>query len=246
MRSAPTGITQEHENCAMRRGLCNQANAMLHGGNQTPPRPRINHSQAACRFMDSPFWFQPRRNASVAQHQPGVVPCRQGNQVRMTEYIIGKIALNCGKRHRTHRKQVRMLSLHVSCAVFQMKENSEKRKSAHSPPPQAVLSGRSRHQAGDSTLVVGYRDALTRPRACPQNILFPFPPPHASTSSFKPHLGESGWRVAPGQSAPFHSSRHQRSKPQNHWPSINDAVDTRSPLANATHLFRRTCYPMPR
>ncbi|RNC45502.1 hypothetical protein TcCL_NonESM04750 [Trypanosoma cruzi] len=40
---------------------------------------------------------------------------------------------------------------------------------------QTVLSGRSNHQVGDSTLVEEYRDALTLPRACPHNVLFPFP-----------------------------------------------------------------------
>ncbi|RNC52284.1 hypothetical protein TcCL_ESM10515 [Trypanosoma cruzi] len=97
-----------------------------------------------------------------------------------------------------------------------------------------------------STLVEGYRDALTRPRAFPQNVIFPFLPPHAPAPSFKPHPGGIGWRVAPGQPAAFHSLRLRIPKPQNHRPSINDAVDTRPPLANATHLFRSTCYPMPR
>ncbi|RNC60375.1 hypothetical protein TcCL_ESM01876 [Trypanosoma cruzi] len=96
---------------------------MLHGGKQTPPRPSINQSQAACLFMDSPFWFQPRRKAFVAQHQPRVASCRKIKQVWMAERVIGEIALKCGKRHRTRRKQVRMMSLHVSCAVCQMKEN---------------------------------------------------------------------------------------------------------------------------
>ncbi|RNC32752.1 hypothetical protein TcCL_Unassigned04614, partial [Trypanosoma cruzi] len=149
----PIGITQEHENCAMCRGLCTQADETLHGGKQTPPRPSINQSRAACLFMGSPFWFQPRRKAFVAQHQPRVAPCRQIKQVRMTERIIGEVALICGKRHRTRRKQVRMMSLHVSCADCQLKENSVKRKSAHSPPPQAVLSEQSKHRVGSSTLV---------------------------------------------------------------------------------------------
>ncbi|RNF05659.1 hypothetical protein TcG_10723, partial [Trypanosoma cruzi] len=65
--------------------------------------------------------------------------------------------------------------------------NSEKRKSAHSSPPQAVLSGRSTHQAGGSTLLEGYLDALTRLHACPHNVLLPFPPLHASAPSLKPH-----------------------------------------------------------
>ncbi|RNF04425.1 hypothetical protein TcG_10852 [Trypanosoma cruzi] len=128
-------------------------------------------------------------------------------KVRMAECIIGEIALNCGKRHRTRRKQVRMMSLHVSRAACQMKENSVKRKSAHSSPPQAVLPGRSNHQFGGSTLGEGYRDHLTCSRACSHNVLFPFPPLHASVSSLKPHSGKSGWRVAPGQPAPFQSSK---------------------------------------
>ncbi|RNC32685.1 hypothetical protein TcCL_Unassigned04685, partial [Trypanosoma cruzi] len=188
--------------------------------------------------MGSPFWFQPRRKAFVAQHQPRVATCRQIKQVRMTERIIGEIALNCGKRHRTRRKQVRMMSLHVSRAACQMKENSVKRKSAHSPPPQAVLSGRPNHQVGGSTLLEGYRDHLTSPRACPHNVLLPFPPLHASASSLKPYPGDIGWRVAPGQPASLQSLRPRIPKPQNHWPSISDAVGTGPPLANATHLFR--------
>ncbi|RNC40362.1 hypothetical protein TcCL_NonESM10161 [Trypanosoma cruzi] len=97
-----------------------------------------------------------------------------------------------------------------------------------------------------STLVEGYRDALTRPRAFPHNVLLPFPPLHAPVSSLKPHPGKNGWRVAPGQPAPFHSLKHRSSQPQNHWPSISDAVGTGPPLANDTHLFRSTCFPMPR
>ncbi|RNC35488.1 hypothetical protein TcCL_Unassigned01624 [Trypanosoma cruzi] len=69
-----------------------------------------------------------------------------------------EVALNCGKQHRTHRKQVRMMSLHVSCAACQLKVNLLKRKSAHSPPPQAVLSGRSNHQFGAPHLL---RDIVT-------------------------------------------------------------------------------------
>ncbi|RNF01955.1 hypothetical protein TcG_11464 [Trypanosoma cruzi] len=138
----------------------------------------------------------------------------------MTECIIGEISLNCGKRHRTRRKQMRMMSLHVSRAACQMEENSVKRKSAHSPPAQAVLSGRSNHQLGGSTLVEGYCDHLTRSHACSHNVILPFPPLHASAPSFKPHPGDIGWRVAPGQPAPFHSLKHRSSKPQNH-PSIN-------------------------
>ncbi|RNC45837.1 hypothetical protein TcCL_NonESM04368 [Trypanosoma cruzi] len=191
MRSTPIGITQEHKNCAMCRGLCKQAKETLHGKKQTPHRPSINQSQAACLFMDSPLWFQPRWKALMAQHQPRVASCRQIKQVRMTECIIGEIALKCGKRHRTRRKQVRMMSLHVSRAACQMEENSEKRKSAHSPPPQEVLSGQSNHQVGGSTLVEGYCDALTRSNACSHNVLLPFPPPHASVSSFKPHQGQN-------------------------------------------------------
>ncbi|RNC44571.1 hypothetical protein TcCL_NonESM05677 [Trypanosoma cruzi] len=112
------------------------------------------------------------------------------DQVRTTECVIGEMALNCGKRHRTRRKQVRMMSLHVSCADCQMVENSVKRKSARSPPPQSVLSGRSNHQFGGSTLVEGYCDDLTRPRACPHNVLLPFHPLHATAPSFKPHPGQ--------------------------------------------------------
>ncbi|RNC45024.1 hypothetical protein TcCL_NonESM05255 [Trypanosoma cruzi] len=190
MQSAPIGTAQEHEACAMCRGLCNQANEMLHGGTQTPPRPSINQSRAACLFMDSPFWFQPRRKAFVAQHQPRVASCRQIKQVRTTEHIIREIALICGKRHRIRRKQMRMMSLHVSRAACQMKEISVKRKSAHSPPPQAVLSGRSKHQVGGSTLVEGYRDHLTSPRAFPHNVLLPFLPLHAPAPSLKPHPGQ--------------------------------------------------------
>ncbi|RNC31823.1 hypothetical protein TcCL_Unassigned05633, partial [Trypanosoma cruzi] len=104
---------------------------------------------------------------------------------------IGEVALICGKRHRTRRKQVRMMSLHVSCADCQLKGNSVKRKSAHSPPPQAVLSEQSKHRVGSSTLVEGYRDALTRPLACPHRVLFPFPHLHASASPFNPHSGQN-------------------------------------------------------
>ncbi|RNC34926.1 hypothetical protein TcCL_Unassigned02254 [Trypanosoma cruzi] len=163
---------------------------MLHGGKQTPPRPSINQSRAACLFLDSPFWYQSRRKAFVAQHQPRVAPCRQGDQVRTTERVIREIAPKCGKRHRTRRKQVRMMSLHVSRAACQMEKNLKEQKSAHSSPPQAVLSGRSTHQTGGSTLVERYLDALTRPHACPHNVLFPFPHLHAPASSFKPHPGE--------------------------------------------------------
>ncbi|RNF07606.1 hypothetical protein TcG_10385 [Trypanosoma cruzi] len=106
------------------------------------------------------------------------------------------------------------MSLHVSCAACQMKENSEKRKSAHLPPPQAVLSGRSNYQFGSSTLVEGYRDHLTRSHACSRNFLFPFPPLHAPASSLKPHPGKIGLRVAPCQPAPFQSLKHRSSKPK--------------------------------
>ncbi|RNE99034.1 hypothetical protein TcG_12772 [Trypanosoma cruzi] len=164
----------------------------------------------------------------------------------MAECIIGEIALNCGKRHRTRRKQVRIVSLHVKRAACQMEENSEKRKSAHSSPPQTVLSGRSNHQVGGSTLVEGYRDHLTRSHACSRNVLFPFPPLHAPASSLKPHSGDIGWQVAPGQPAAFQSLRPRIPKLQNQWPSISDAVGTGTPPANATHLFRSTCCPMPR
>ncbi|RNC38273.1 hypothetical protein TcCL_NonESM12493 [Trypanosoma cruzi] len=41
-----------------------------------------------------------------------------------------------------------------------------------------------------STLLEGYRDALTSPRAFPHNVLLPFPPLHASASSLKPHPGQ--------------------------------------------------------
>ncbi|RNC54419.1 hypothetical protein TcCL_ESM08166 [Trypanosoma cruzi] len=94
------------------------------------------------------------------------------------------------KRHRTRRKKVRMMSLHVSRAACQVKENLLKRKSAHSPPPQAVLSGRSNHEVGGSTLFEGYCDHLTRPRACPHNVLLPYLPLHAPASSLKPHPGQ--------------------------------------------------------
>ncbi|RNC34479.1 hypothetical protein TcCL_Unassigned02730 [Trypanosoma cruzi] len=205
MQSALIGTTQEHKNCATRRGRCNQANEMLHGGKQTPPRPSINQSRAACLFMGSPFWFQARRKAFVAQHQPRVASCRQGNQVRTTEYIIREIALICGKRHRTRRKQVRMMSLHVGCAACQLKENSVKRKSSHSPPPQTVLSGRPKHQAGGSTLVEGYRDALTRPRACPHNVLLLFP------RRTRPHRLLS--HIQEGSDGEWHLVSQQRSIP---------------------------------
>ncbi|RNC40067.1 hypothetical protein TcCL_NonESM10498 [Trypanosoma cruzi] len=174
------------ELCNLWRALQSGEREMLHGGKQTPPRPSINQSRAACLFMDSPFWYQPRRKAFVAQHQPRVASCLQGDQLRTTECVIGGIALKCGKRHRTRRKHMRMMFLQVSCADCQMRENSKEQKSARSPPPQKVLSGWSNHQVGGSTLVEGYRDALTIPRACPHNVQLPFPPLHAPASSFKP------------------------------------------------------------
>ncbi|RNC59742.1 hypothetical protein TcCL_ESM02656, partial [Trypanosoma cruzi] len=97
------------------------------------------------------------------------------------------------KRHRIRQELMRMMSLHVSRAACQMEENLLKRNSAHSPPPQAVLSGRSNHQFGSSTLVEEYCDALTRPVACPHNFLLPFPPLHAYTPSLKPHPGRIRW-----------------------------------------------------
>ncbi|RNC56456.1 hypothetical protein TcCL_ESM05967 [Trypanosoma cruzi] len=138
------------------------------------------------------------------------------------------------------------MSLHVSCADCQMKENiGETEVSAITSSPGSFIRKIESSSRG-STLVEGYRDALTSPHACPHNVLFPFPHLHASVSSLKPHPGEIRWRVAPGQPAPFHSLKHQRSKPQNQWPSINDAVGTGPPLANARHLLRSTYYPMPR
>ncbi|RNC35213.1 hypothetical protein TcCL_Unassigned01917 [Trypanosoma cruzi] len=131
----------------------------------------------------------------------------------MAERVIGKFALKCGKQHRTRRKQVRMVSLHVSRAACQLKENSVKRKSAHSPPPQAVLSGESKHRVGGSTLVEEYCDALTRPIACPHKVLFPFPTPrpHRLLIHIQNRI-DSKWRLVSQRRSILYGSKYQSTK----------------------------------
>ncbi|RNC40349.1 hypothetical protein TcCL_NonESM10175 [Trypanosoma cruzi] len=107
----------------------------------------------------------------------------------MAECIIGEIVLKCGERHRTRRKQVRMMSLHVSRAVCQMENFGETEVSALTSTPGSFIRTVKSSIRG-STLVEGYCDHLTSPRACPHNVLLPFLPLHASAPSFKPHPGQ--------------------------------------------------------